>query len=693
MNVESPLRVLIIDDSDNDAERHASALRNARLAVRPTRASDAEKVHEILRAASVDLILCSENLAQTSARDTLHLLEDEQVNIPLVVIVESPSPDRTLQALRAGACDVVARDDPEHLQLVAVREARNLEHRRALARLRVQLKENEDRCRTLIDGSRDAIIYTHEGMYIHANPAFLNMFGYLDPSEIEGLPIMDMVAPEEQRRFKEFLRAYARQPTKAATLEIRGQHNDGSLFDAMMELWPATIDGEACTQIIIRDQASKKALEEKIQLLTRLDTLTGLFSRQHFIEQLEQAFADWQEKQVASDAVLCIGLDNFENVRSTAGIAASDGVLAELGELLKERMDDTDLCARFGDDVFTLCARGRDPAAVEAFAEQIRASISDHAFKIPGKFVPITSSIGIAYFSKHATDSQELVDQAFAACEMARSEGANRVNTHNPLKALENEPEKDKHYVQLARYALEKDHLRLFFQPIVSLKGDKTETYEALLRLKAQEGENIRIEELISALEGKKIMTELDRWIIATALRVLSEERQRGREIRFFVKLSGTALAEDSTLIWILDCMRETKIQPQWVVFEAADENVRNDLQAARRFAEQLKKIKSQFAVGRLINDSHLSGFLKHLPVDYLKLDGSLTKSVASTPEKQQTIQQINTLAHSSGVKTIATHIEDANSLAALWTAGVDYMQGNFLQEPSPNLDYEFSAD
>ena len=207
--------------------------------------------------------------------------------------------------MQAGARDLVLREPAEHLTMVVEREFEALLQRRALHHYKKNYQESQTRARALIDSSRDAITYVHDGMHVYANSVYLGMFGFTEIEEVEGTPIMDMVAPTDHAKLKDFLRRYSKGESSDTTLQVQGLRPDTSHFNALMEFAHASIGGESCTQIIIRDQSSSKELEQKIKHLSKQDLLTGLYNRQYFIEDLEQNLARPPEDRGHPLGIVC----------------------------------------------------------------------------------------------------------------------------------------------------------------------------------------------------------------------------------------------------------------------------------------------------------------------------------------------------------------------------------------------------
>ncbi|MGI9321634.1 MAG: diguanylate cyclase domain-containing protein, partial [Thiogranum sp.] len=337
MDNEHTLQLFIIEESRNDAEALANVLRNAGQASRPTFAEDLEDISAALDQQLPELMLCAMGLESVSLADVAALLKQRELDVPLIAIAESADEKDVIEAMRQGAMDLCSYDQPEHLQRVVKREMSQIKTGQSAQNYKLKFRESEKRARMLMESSHDAIAYVHEGMHIFANSSYLEMFGFSDLEEIEGTPILDMVAPEEHDEFKDFLRNVSKDGEQEGNLETHGLLPDGKKFDAQMEFAPASIDGEPCTQIIIRNQVGSSAeLEQKLKYLSKQDVLTGLFNRQYFMEELELAVTDALSGS-SSAAVLYLVMDTFKQIKDNLGIGAADMVISDIGNLLHDQ--------------------------------------------------------------------------------------------------------------------------------------------------------------------------------------------------------------------------------------------------------------------------------------------------------------------------------------------------------------------
>jgi len=686
---ENAIDLLVIEPSLDATEGYISALRNAGLAIHPTHITREAELADALDTAALDLILCSAETEQNGFQSFIDRCLESRSDVPLIIIYQDQEPEILLQAMQDGARDVVSRDDPLHLQLVVKREFGDLLLRRELENVKGRMSETETRCTTLIENSRDAIAYIHEGMHIRANPVYLNMFGYLELDDIEGLPILDMIDPEDAGKFKKFLRTQGSEQTE---LEVRCQNKEGESFDAILEFSPASIDGEPCTQIIIRNNTIGSDLEEKLLQISNSDPQTGLANRPYFMEQLEETSAKQGDIE-GNYWLFYLVIDSFHQIRNSMGLAPSDTLLKELARTLEQTIDENALLARFGDHTFTLLNAIASRAEAESLAERLCSSIERHKFRSGSESAEPTCSIGLACLNESVPNSQEFINHAYHACEAARSEGGNRTSVYDDQEMHPSFGEEinEEELNELIEKALEDDRFKLVYQPIVSLQGDSRETYAVLTRLMDKDNEEIPPSQFMGSADQAGQMAAIDRWVINHAIGELAEQRKEGRKVSFFINLSAAALEDENLLLWICDSLRDHHAKGAWLAFQIHLMDLMNHLQRATKLIEGLKKIKCEIAIDHYGSISNSKKVLEQLPIDYVKFGSSLIEQLSTQQEKQDLLSELNREAQSQDVKTIAMGVEDANSLALLWTVGVNYIQGYFLQEPSDDISTAFS--
>lgn len=690
---EKLLHLIIVEESPNDAEAIANLLRNAGYVVRHQYARDTETLIAALERHTPDLVICADGLEEANLSNVLDTLKEQKLETPVILVGDEANEPQVIEALRAGATDLVSFDQPEHLGLVVARERKNLDIRRRLQFFERSYQETERRCRALLDSSRDAIAYVHDGMHIYANQSYLEMFGFDDLEEIEGHPIMDMVAPSDHGRFKEFLRSYGKSENQEDKLEVECLSAVRGEFKAVMEFAPAAIEGEPCTQIVIRDQAATDPeLAEKLKYLSKQDVVTGLFNRQYFMEELNVAVNNAVSGS-GNSTLLYILIDNFKSVKENVGLAASDLVVKDIADIVREKTGDKGIAARFGDNSFTVLCRGDDVDAATALAEAIRHAVEEHIVDVEGRSATVTCSIGIGLVTEATPTAQEALSRADLACEVARSNGGNRFHLHNPVTDEQVGKEREEQWKQLLTEALEQDRFRLVYQPIVSLKGNTREKYEVLLRMQDADGNEVMPRKFLPVAMEQNMMADIDRWVVRKAIEALAEHRRQGHDTQFFIKISAASLGDPELPLWINEQIKSAHLQGDALVFEIAEKDVGQHLKNAKAFFKAISALRCKTSLEHFGSASNSLQIFKHVDADFLKINGALIHNLMSDESNQAMVRSIVELAHSMDRECIAEFVEDASSLTVLYQYGVDYIQGYFLQEPQATLNFDFSEE
>lgn len=683
------IRPLILEESANEAEALASALRNAGYAVRYKHIEDAEDLQEAVENQSWDLLLAAESVGDFSATQALSIIKKSGKDIPCIIYGGDRSDSKVVELIRAGAADFISEDSQEHLLLAIGREINNLRERREHRHCKGLYHESEKRNRVLIDSSRDPIAYIHEGMHIYANQSYQDIFGYDDIEDLESVPIMDLISPEQQQSFKDVLRSINNDTPPEDTLEYNAVREGGEVFTATMEFSRASIDGEACTQVMIHRKSDNKELEKEIQQLRQQDLLTGLYNHQYFMEQVQSSVGR-VSRQEDKCTLLFIEPDNFRSIKDTLGIAESDLVLADIAALIKEISPAESVLARYAGTIFTILLCGEQTKMAGELAEQIRQGLADKIFDVEGKTVTTTCSIGVTPILETTPDAKKAVSQAEAACNVAKEEKGNIIHIFSEEDELAN-LEADKRIVTLLGLALKNNRFQLQFQPIVSLHAEPGERYEVLLRLLDQDDSIIMPSEFLVAAETAGLMTDIDKWVIKSAAKAILEKRKTGKDIQLFIKLSADSLREPSMLVWTSKLLQAARLHGDSLVFEIDEQVALENLKAAKTFSDGLKQLHCNFAIDHAGKDSTDLSYLKHLHLSYIKIDGSHIQNVTSD-ESQEAIKQIAEAGRNNNFMTIAEHVQDPSCLAVLWQHGVNFIQGYYLQQPEDRLDYDFSS-
>jgi len=688
VNHEDTLCLAIIEDSGHKAEGHATALRNAGFTVRFDLVNNLDGLAGLFSSSSPDIVFCGTGNQLPDLNSVTRLLTERAEGVPVIAFTDEITDAAVNDADHNGVMALVAYDDPDSLQAVMKREQQTVLLRRQVRQLGKRLAEAETRCSTLMESSRDAIAYIHEGMHIHANNSYLDLFGFSELDEIAGLPIMNMIDPGDHEKFRKFLRSYDNDSN--GTLKIRGVEPGGNPFDAVIEFSPASIDSEACTQIVIRNHADVE-LEAKLDTLSQQDMLTGLCNRQHFMQVVNTSIQnDVEEDQL--QAVAYILLENFKSIREEIGIAGSDMVINDIARLVETACGQDDVIARFSDYVFTVLHYDSSKEGIQQFAETLRQKVGEHVSDIEGQAATTTCSIGICVLNEHTSNAQNILSRADLACEVARSSGGNQIHTHSTTVDEKMDAGNEDKWDEVISATIREERFHLVYQPIVSLNGNAGSRYEVLLRIVDEEDHIILPGQFLSIAEKTGKSGEIDRWVINKAFSTLVEQGDDGSDVEFFIKLAGATLEDPELPVWINRILKDYRIKSDRICFEIPEAVAIRDLKNTRTFIKAMQNLHCRVAIEHF-GCANQSQLIQHLPVDLLKIDGSLVNGLASSEEQQEKIKTLIDLARKANIPCVAERVDDSGDLAKLWEYGIDYIQGNFVQEPSKELEHDFEGE
>jgi len=685
------LRVLTVFDIPEEAEQLVNVLRNAGQIVRDIRAEDDEDMEAAISENPIDIILAKKTLPNFSAKQALDVVEKSGRDIPLVVMLPAADNTLPLEELHAGARDAVSLEQHELLNHVVKREVENLKNRKTSRRNENMLHEAEKRARLLIDHSRDAISYVHDGMHIYANQAYLDIFGLAELEDVEGTPILDMVSSEDHSILKEFLRNYAKGQAHDDKLDVKAKHAKGHSFSMNMEFSPASMEGEVCTQIIIRDQSDSKQLEQQLDVLSKQDVLTGLYNRSYFLEKVEKLIAQSVVGKVQG-SMLYIELDKFENTHHDLGIANADKLLAHVAGILKSKLNKLGLLARLEGPVFTLLLSKSNLQQAEEVATGIIKLIHDNPATIGDKVITSTVSIGVTHINETISNLQECITRGEKGCGLAKKQGGNQYGIFNPSVNDLAEKDQASHWSHQIKEALRNNQFKLLFQPVVSLHGISGAHYEVLIRMLDENGEEVPPNVFIEAAGRADLTKFIDRWVIANTFKLLSERNSQGLLTRFFIKVSPGSITDAEFIPWISERIKSLELDTASLIFQFDEESALNHLAQTRVIVDSFKALNCRTALENFGLEENTFKSMNELPVDFIKIHADIISNLAQSIEHQERVKEIADNARERNMQTIAAFVEDANSLAVLWQCSVDFIQGHFLQQPQSELNYEFES-
>jgi diguanylate cyclase (GGDEF)-like protein len=411
--------------------------------------------------------------------------------------------------------------------------------------------------------------------------------------------------------------------------------------------------------------------------------LTGLVNRREFETRLERALKSAKARET-SYALCYIDLDQFKIVNDTCGHSAGDALLGQVGALLKSKVRWRDTLARLGGDEFGVLLESCSLEEALRTAESLREAIRNFRYTWEDRTFRLGCSIGVVPITAENEDVASVLSAADSACGAAKESGRNRVHCfeENDIDLMRRRREMQ--WAARINNALEESRFELFRMTIQPLQQeDAGEHFELLLRMRDESGKIVAPDQFIAAAERYGITPSIDRWVIDSAFRwLVSEADERRRLTMCSINLSGQSLGDDKFLPYVIEQFHRSGIDGSKICFEITETAAIANFSQASRFIQALKELGCKFALDDFGTGLSSFGYLKHFPVDFLKIDGSFVKGLLHDPIDREMVRSINEIGHLTGKQTIAEWAENAEIIEVLRGLGVDYAQGYGVSQP-----------
>lgn len=437
--------------------------------------------------------------------------------------------------------------------------------------------------------------------------------------------------------------------------------------------------------LVFRDVTERRRIAEEMAYQASHDSLTGLYNRHEFERRLQKLLAEHRTSHRAS--LLYIDLDQFKVVNDTCGHRAGDELLRQLGRLMSARLHEGDMLARLGGDEFGLLLADCPVSRARGFAERLIADIRAFRFLWNGRLFTVGASVGIVEIGTTDDSVSALLAAADSACYAAKDRGRNRVRVfeHEDDELVRRQEEMN--WVSRITHALEENRFELYQQAIVPLGGSHTGGVhrEILLRLREPDGSLVLPQSFIPAAERYNLMPTLDRWVIervfAGVHRHLAREGSECSDV-FAINVSGTTLSDERFIAFVREQFVRHAIPPGAICFEITETAAIANLAEASSFIERMRAIGASIALDDFGSGLSSFAYLRKLTVDFLKIDGTFVRGIASDPVNAAMVESINRVGKVMGIRTVAEYVEDEATLARLREIGVDYVQGYGRHRP-----------
>lgn len=546
-------------------------------------------------------------------------------------------------------------------------------------RMSARFGESEARLRVLNELLPALVLLADcgSGRIVYANQAARLRLG-----DVTGRLLADLlVDPALQER----ARAPARMGHQWSGIEAALAAADGTPFWVSASVAEVEMDGLAHHLMVATDVSEQRELTELLSYQATHDALTELCNRREFERRVEQALlARKSLHEPAGCALLYIDLDQFKLINDISGHMAGDQLLTQLALKMRQQVRPGDVLARLGGDEFGLLAFHVDGEGAALLAERLRQCIESLMFTWQEHTYAISASIGVVLVDHAEPTLKDLLAKADTACYQAKEHGRNRVHVYredNETTRRHGEME----WATRLRSAMDEDRLLLDYQEIQPLKAqtDTGPCIELLLRLRDEQGALVMPGAFLPAAERYGMMPAIDRWVIRTALSHLGQLHPSGARLATCaINLSGASIEDDGLADFVLECIAEFDVPAQTLCFEITETVAVRNLLKVVQVIERLREAGCRIALDDFGAGMSSFGYLKNLPVDLIKIDGSFVRDLDTDPMSQTIISAIAQIGHQRGVKVVAEWVSNSDMVAPLSALGVDYGQGFALHRP-----------
>jgi len=546
------------------------------------------------------------------------------------------------------------------------------------------LVEAEERFRTAFEeGAAGMAIVSPDGRLLRVNRALCTVTGH-QPADLEGRTMLSLVHPDDRPQHEQETERMLAGQIATARGERRYLHEDGHVVWVSVSTTIVHDAGGRALHFLTQaqDVTERRRYEAELRHMADHDALTGLLNRRAFERELER-HVDHVGRYGPRGAALLLDVDLFKNVNDTLGHSAGDQLIGKVADALRGRLRDGEVIARLGGDEFAVLVPDGRPGDAEATACELLEAIRSVRISSPsGRLRNVSASIGVAPFDSRRLTGEDVLVNADLAMYEAKEAGRDQVACHVARDAGRLATRLS--WTDVIRDALDEERLVLQAQPIMDVASGEIHQYELLLRMRDPLGELISPAAFLPVAERYDLIGAIDKWVVRRAIQMLGEELTRKNRLVFEVNISGRSTGDPELLELIERELAANGVAPDQVIFEITETTAVGNIPRAQEFAAHLNQLGCRFALDDFGAAFASFYYLKHLPFDYLKIDGEFVRSCLDDRTDQLVIQAVVDIARGLGKRTVAEMVGDQPTLELLAGLGVDHVQGYHIGKPAP---------
>ncbi len=546
---------------------------------------------------------------------------------------------------------------------------------------RKQAEEQLQKLSHAVEQSSSSIVITDvEGIIEYVNPRFTQVTGY-SVEEVAGMTPRILKSGEHDPAIYKALWDDITSG-KEWRGELCNKKKNGELYWEYASVAPVKDrDGNITHFVAVKEDITRRRqFESQLVFQANHDPLTNLINRRRFHEKLEDHL-EYAKRYNKRGALLFLDLDNFKFINDTLGHSEGDKLLVKLSAFLQKRLRDTDVLGRLGGDEFAIYLPNVDAHQATSVATQLLKQTRDEVILLSKLYQNVTLSIGIAVFPDHGEAIATLLAAADLAMYQAKEKGKNCfcVYREEHTAKIKNRLS----WEERLRHAILHNNFVLYLQPILDLKNNCISGYEALLRMVDTDGKMIPPKDFLGIAERSVIIHDIDRWVVRSAISLIAEQKAFFADKHLEINLSGRSFTDEGLLPFIKEALLTSAIDPRKLVFEITETSVITNIREAQHFISTLESMGCHFALDDFGKGFSSFEYLKCLPVEFLKIDGSFISNLAHDMVDRQLVKAMIVMAHELGKQVTAEFVGDEKTLQLLKEYGVDYAQGYHIGKPA----------
>lgn len=650
------IHLLIAHEDPNEANKIKNIFKNSGWIVNAHRITSVEDLDESLRNQTWNILLAFGHSKLYLPAVIGNAIKKNDAQLRAIYLDDEYSSTNALQIFRCGFCDYLTLPEHDRLLYVASREIKSQEDHRVAFAAQSVMAETNARSQLLMDSTADAVAYVIDGMIVHSNNAFSEQLNFQSPDELDCLPFIDLISTEDHHRVKPLLRKYqfGKQEESNITIDIVKADTDSMQAELLLAM--ASFEGEACTQIILRsiiDNNSLNSADFDLEMIQSLEGKGSLF------------FAS-----ITSNAVQ----------RKKLGLHNHLRLIKEIGCLLRDFIPTEATVFDYLKESWIVVIPDDYKHEATELATELCNRVNLATIGNGEQCITPSIAVGISKYGVAGITIENALDQAFKASAEKQMDGSSGYKVFAPK--IDNAEG-----AEALRSALELNRLRIKYQPIIALQNQSQHAYDALLYIENDAGSDDIADTLIASLGIEKTNAELDRWMISEIISTLTASDNEN--IKLNIPLTASAIMDDSFYAWLAARLDSSNIENASLSFSITASDATDYENNALSLIKQFKEAGHPVCITNA-NTDYIDLIKKLLP-DTLKLSAHLTEKMTGEEAEPELIKNMIKFANENNATCIADGVNSAGDLAQLWQTGIGYVQGNYLQAPQENMDYDFS--